>query len=514
MPTIKVSKKELKKHTKGDLDEILSVFKAEIEREEGDELYVEIKDSNRPDLFSTSGLIRAINVYMKSKTTNYPLKGFGVKIIKKKVESRPHIAACVVKNVKLNAQRIKEIMHLQEVLDKTIGRNRERTSIGLYDFNKIKPPVIYKTTKSHENAFIPLNSEKKMTPAEILEYHEKGKEYGYIVKNKVLPIFVDSKNNVLSFPPIINSNDIGKITEKTKNILVEVTGTDEKSVEQVLRIVCLALADMGGQVYYGELGTKKFPELQRKELSFSLVKLGEVAGEDFGNIKELLKKMDYVLVKQEGKEIIVKAPAYRTDIISEIDIIEDIIIARGYDKIKPEPPSISTMGSYNRDYEKVRENMLGAGFQEIQTFILCNPEFSRKIGIVGLTRLENPMNENYSALRKSLIPGILDFLSKNTHIEYPQKIFEIGDVIIKTQNKKHMCGAISHSSTDFTEGKRVLEAIFKNIKFKEKDKSPFIKGRCAEININSKKGIVGEVHPEYLLSIGIYNPVVIFEVEL
>ena len=89
-----------------------------------------------------------------------------------------------------------------------------------------------------------------MSLDEILERHPKGIEYGHIVKkNPLYPMLFDSEGKVLSFPPIINSNDLGKITEESRNLLVEVTGTLHKTVLNTLNLVTSALIDRGGKAY-------------------------------------------------------------------------------------------------------------------------------------------------------------------------------------------------------------------------------------------------------------------------
>ena len=126
-------------------------------------------------------------------------------------------------------------MHLQDKLDQTYGRNRQKTSIGIYNFDLIKPPIEYTAVKPEEISFVPLGFTEKMSLDEILEKHPKGIEYGQIVKkNPLYPMLFDSEGKVLSFPPIINSNDLGKITEESRNLLVEVTGTSHKTVINTL----------------------------------------------------------------------------------------------------------------------------------------------------------------------------------------------------------------------------------------------------------------------------------------
>ena len=82
-----------------------------------------------------------------------------------------------------------------------------------------------------------------MTPRQALSSHPKGKEYAHLLEgHDKYPIFMDNTNQVLSFPPIINSNDLGKIKADNKNILIEVTGTDYKAVQDVLVMMVLSFA--------------------------------------------------------------------------------------------------------------------------------------------------------------------------------------------------------------------------------------------------------------------------------
>ena len=147
------------------------------------------------------------------------MEGKAGKIVAKPALSiRPYIAASVVKGVKLDGEGIKSIMIAQEKLDEVLVRDRQQTSIGLYRFDDLQMPLIYTTTDPNSNAFVPLGFRRTMTPAEILEEHPKGIKYGYIISGRAFPIFKDSNGNVLSLPPIINSDDFGKVDENTKNI--------------------------------------------------------------------------------------------------------------------------------------------------------------------------------------------------------------------------------------------------------------------------------------------------------
>ena len=152
--------------------------------------------------------------------------------------------------MKLTDAIIRDMMQLQDKLDHTYGRNRRRASIGLYDFDLIKQPFSYTVVKPDEVSFVPLGFDKSLSLREILREHPKGMEYGSIVSgHPVYPILFDSGRKVLSFPPVINSNDLGRVTESTRNVLVEVTGTVHETVLNTLKIVTLSLVDRGGKAH-------------------------------------------------------------------------------------------------------------------------------------------------------------------------------------------------------------------------------------------------------------------------
>ncbi len=75
-------------------------------------------------------------------------------------------------------------MHLQDKLDQTNGRSRQKTSIGIYNLDLIKPPIEYTAVKPSDVSFVPLGFAEKMDLNEILERHPKGVEYGHIVKKE------------------------------------------------------------------------------------------------------------------------------------------------------------------------------------------------------------------------------------------------------------------------------------------------------------------------------------------
>ena len=266
-----------------DLNEIFSFVKGEVESIDGDELSIEIKDGNRPDLWTVEGLARELrgSLRIEDGLKEYAIEAYsGVEIL---VDSRlknirPYIACSIITNVKLNSEAVRELMRLQSKLDLTYGRKRTRTSIGLYNYDLITPPIRYSVAKPDEISFVPLGGVKELSLKEIINIHPKGLEYGYILREKKhWPILLDAKNKILSFPPILNSNDLGRISEGERDIFVEVTGMGYQTVLNTLMIVTLSLADRGEKILstrihypYDEITQDETPRLKTKPMMLNV----------------------------------------------------------------------------------------------------------------------------------------------------------------------------------------------------------------------------------------------------
>lgn len=554
MPTIEIDREDFERllgaelpSNVEELDDLLSYVKGEIKLLKDDEIHVELQDTNRPDLWCVEGLARALQGFLNVEKglKDYRLEGdSGVEVqVDPQLEGiRPYISCSVVKNVQIRDVTIRQIMHLQDKLDETYGRQRRRTSIGLYDFDLIIPPLRYGVSKPNEISFVPLEFEEEMTLEEILRKHPKGIDYGHIVRPySVWPILMDSRDRVLSFPPIINSNDLGRITEKTKNILIEVTGTEYETVLNTLTIVTLSLADRGGGIFsaeirypYEEVKEVWTPQLKTRVLNADMSFINGVLGIEVNpeEMRELLEKSRFGAVDAGQSEIAVEIPCYRIDIMHPVDIVEEIAIAYDYNRMPTRWPQLSTIGgvaSEGRLRNIVREIMVGLGFEEILSFTMTNPDsLFTKMNIDPETIVEvaNPRIRFLTCLRNWLLPSLMDFLSHNLHVEYPQRVFEVGYCITfdegrenKTKDVEKLACVSTHSSANFTEAKAILDAVLLNLgvrcELEEADHGSFIEGRAGEIVVNDESiGLIGEVHPKVLENWKLENPASAFEISL
>lgn len=547
MPTVEASKKDLEKlcgmkFTKDKLETALLFAKGELDGVEGDTLKIDIKDANRPDLWSIEGISRVIRAgYGKSKgVPKWKLNKSNVNVfIEKSVsKSRPYITCAVVRNVKVTEDLLIQMIQLQEKVGESYGRRRAEVGIGLYDFDKLKPPIYYKGYKPKDLEFVPLEFKVPMKLDEILMEHPKGIKYGHLLSDKEkYPIVIDSENVVASMPPIINSETTGKIDEKTKNIFIECTGFDWEKINVALNVIVSAFLERGAKVETTKIHlpngkVKITPDFTPGKIKITLDYVNKISGLGLkkNEVVKLLQNSNYD-VKISGNTMLVSYPAYRQDILHPIDVVEDVIIAYGYNKIESEPVKVPTRGNETPEaigIDLVRNVCVGLGLQEILTFTLVskeNQETKMNLKDIKFVEIENPVSENWSVFRKSIIPELLNFLSVNKHAPYPQKLFEIGKSV--HMNNKSDTGVaeknlltivITDSKTNFTEIKSIIETIAQNFGWKysieRSEHVSFEKGKCAAIKIGKRRGLLGEISKDVLKNFNLSMPVSVLEIEL
>ncbi|MEM0332329.1 MAG: phenylalanine--tRNA ligase subunit beta, partial [Archaeoglobaceae archaeon] len=373
--------------------------------------------------------------------------------------------------------------------------------------------------------------DKVMSVAEILKEHPKGKLYSFILEGKDrFPMIIDAKGEAISFPPIINAEKT-RVTENSRDLFIDVTGFDS-SVDRALNIVACMLKDRGAEIESLEIiypeRVEISPDLSAREMEIDRKEIFELLGFEMSEdeIKDALERMRYGC--SIGEKIKVMIPPYRADIMHPWDIIEDIAIGYGYEKIKPEYPRTLTVGAthpWNDLRDAVKEIMIGLGFIEVITFTLTNEkvmyEMMRRRGNawIDYVPLMHPLTIDHTIVRTSILPKLLELLSQNKHHEMPQKIFEVGDVVVGCKNKLSLAACITHAKANFSEVRSYVQAVMRemNLKWKaiDSDDETFIAGRRADIVVEDKKvGVFGEVHPEVLEAFELSLPVVAFEITL
>ena len=540
MANIKLPKKLFEKEI-GKLDEKMqhkiAMFGTPVESVTNEELELEIFP-DRPDLLSYQGFKRGFLAFLGKKPglKQYkllpPEKDFKVIVDNSVEDVRPYTACAIVKGLKFNDEKIKELIEIQEKLHTTIGRKRKKLAIGVYPLEKIKLPITYKAMEPDKIKFIPLEMDREMSGLQILQRHPAGRDYAHLLAGKTkFPVFVDADNNILSMPPIINSQLTGKVTEATKDIFIECSGFNLDILKKCLNILITTLAEMNGKVYQMEVMYKRkeiTPNLTPDKAKLSIENANKLLGLELNEkeIKVLLEKMQY---DYKSSTKTVEIPAWRTDIMHEVDLIEDIAIAYGYDNLIPEIPEISTIGQEDpkeTKKRKISDILSGLNMLEISNYHLTNKkEQFTKMGLgekqeKGFIEVEESKTD-FNILRKDLTHYAMKILSENVDAEYPQRIYEIGKVFNNNplEEQENLCIALTPGN--FTELKQILEYLSRMLDIKidieESSDSPswFISGRNAKIKLGNKDiGFLGEIHPRILKNWRIKMPVALLEINL
>ncbi|MBI5043857.1 MAG: phenylalanine--tRNA ligase subunit beta [Nitrospirae bacterium] len=554
MPTITVIKNDLenllkKKFTIGRLEDYLKWTKGEVKGydEKTDEIKLELNDSNRPDLWCAEGIARQIRWRLTNKKEAYPFlnkKTRNELIVSKELKDiRPYVAACTATGIKVTDNILTQLIQTQEKLSYIFGRKRHGIAIGVYNLEKIRFPIYYKAVNPDDVSFVPLGFEEKMNLNKILSEHPKGKEFGGILNGKKLyPLLTDSENKILSFPPIINSREIGEVKVGDKNLFIEATGTDIRLVILAINIMAANLSDRGAKIepvqikypYTTELGKATLTPLNFSEIvTISHADIEKALGETWKDkdIKTYLTNYGYE-IKIKNKKIAAVPPFFRDDLMHPMDVIEDLAISKGYDTFKPIMPHHFTVGSLS-DIEflsdKVRELFVGIGFQEIISNILTSKnELLTKMNLPDerLVEISNVMSESYSVLRNSLVPSLLRVEAESSKAFYPHKIFEVGEAAVYDENDDmgsstilNAACLISHPNANFSEMHSYLDILFYylNLEYKlEPFKHPsFIDGRVGRVIVkNETIGLIGEIHPEVIEKWGINCPCACVEISV
>ncbi len=520
----------------------------------------------RPDLFDPAGLARGLRGLLEVETglKRYTPQGVALRLrvdpsVRRATSLRPFIACAVLEQVRLDDDRIKILMKLQENLHWAIGRDRKHASIGVYDLDALgalpgaNEPALEYTTEDPSYRFVPLGSTEKAPDGlrslrQILAEHPKGVAYAHLLAGfDRYPILRTRDGAVLSMPPIINSEET-KVHLGSRRLFIDVTGSGARIVHRTLSILVTSLLEMDPSFVLKQVeiagpsddkgGTRTWvtPDLAPEVATLDSARTSRLLGLDLSAdaVEQLLLRMRHGIASREGTRFTVEVPAYRNDILHERDLMEDVAIAYGYDRIPRTLVPTMTVGvEHPREIasEGAREVLLGLGFHEIASLVLTSHATSdERLGLPPHPRtalLENAITNEQTQLRTGLLPGILSTFARNRHHPLPQRLFELGDVTFvdpgaetgARESRQFALGQVS-PHVGFAEVRALGEAIVREWRMPLRlapAEVPFlIPGRAAWMlgESGERIGILGEVHPETLSGLGLLNPAIVLEMVL
>ncbi|PKU60864.1 phenylalanine--tRNA ligase beta subunit, cytoplasmic [Dendrobium catenatum] len=550
-------------------------LETEVGGEDEEEVIYKIEvAANRYDLLCLEGIARALRIFIgKEEIPIYKFREIPresmlqINVSKATSQIRPYVVGAVLRGVSFNRANYNSFIDLQDKLHQNICRKRTRVAIGTHDLDTIDTPFSYEALIPQDITFIPLKQVKSFRADELLEFYKsdlKLKKFLHIIENSpVYPVIYDRNRTVLSLPPIINSAH-SALSLRTKNVFIECTATDLTKAKIVLNTMVTMFSEYCDskfevepvEVVYPDdrqfedctsegifKGKNIYPDLAVTVMDIPLSVITCPIGVTLGvaEVIPLLNKMQLHAKEKlvTGNNVItVHVPPTRSDILHPCDVMEDVAIAYGYDKIpRTKPKCIGGQQPLNVFSDKIRGEVSSAGYMEVLTWLLCSHEenfamVKRKDDGAKAVTIENPRSSEFEVVRTSLLPGLLKTLKHNIDHRRPIKIFEVGDVVcldgtrdVGASNNRRLAALYCNVTSGFEEilglVMRIMQVVRKphepaNDNFIRPSNEPefFPNRQCYIIFKDKQIGAFGVVHPEVLEKFGIPDPCSFVEIDI
>lgn len=361
----------------------------------------------------------------------------------------------------------------------------------------------------------------------------------------------------------VMGGEFSGISNETKNLLIEVANFDKSSIRETskklglrsesssryekgvspdlvpeasMRICELVEKLNCGRVVKGIIDFYENPK-ETKTIELRVDRVEKILGEPL-NAQEISKYLTRLECKVEMDSDVLKVsvPHYRLDLLTEIDLIEEVARIYGYNNLKSELCLNETVGGRSPRQNlngMIKEFLVGFGLQEVVSYSFMSPKVLSKLQLsdnhefMNLLTITNPLGEEYSIMRPTLISNMLNMISYNfRHKAQAFRAFEIGNVFNKKDEKydferEKLCIAICSADDDFYSLKSILDRLFTkinllNVVYKTNTENPlFHTGRCADLKfLDDVIGTIGEIHPVVLDNFGISKRCYVVELDM
>jgi phenylalanyl-tRNA synthetase beta chain len=596
MPVVDVDPDELRRltgHEKSDEELKSDLFALGLEFEgetEAGEFQLEFAP-DRLDRLSVEGVARSLRYqYGDDRGVYVPQTNSAewvIEVDESVPEERPYVTGAIVRGLDMSEAKLDSLIQLQEKLHATMGRKRAKGAIGVHDLAMLKgraarsaaesasgkeglddpragedaaKSITYRGVEPDGDRFVPLDSDTDMTPAEVLSDHPTGETYAPLVEGLERYPAIYDDIGLFSFPPVINGKRT-EVDEGSRDLFIEMTGTDQWTIDRMLNIVCYALDARAGRVEKVRVeypdGTLSRPDFDTEEKTVSHARIESVLGVslDTEEVVDLLERSGLDATVESGDEngaetgdggdrgghdttYEVRIPPYRVDVLHPLDVVDDIGRAYGFNDLEPEYPDVSTVGGRHersRLEDAARDALVGLGFEDLLNFHMISEEenFERmslspgeEYGAGAPVEITEPYSEDYTMLRTWALPSLVMVLENNTHRAYPQDLAEIGLAAHRSDDSdtgvaehRTVAAVLVRTGATYENAKSRLAALCrtfgKDLETPRTEHPSFIPGRVAEVVIDGESvGVVGELHPEVIVEHDVEVPVAAFEFRL
>jgi len=528
-----------------ELAELLFRSKAEVGESEGDEMPVEVTP-DRLDLLCEGGL----GLYLQGAAGEAtglphppPISRFDpspeIRVDPSVGPLRPFIQGLVVRAptwTGVDEGLLEEAVRFQELLHATVGAQRRLASFGLYPYDRILPPFTYASEEVGRVGLIPLDGLEPVMASQFLDGHPMAMRYGPLgAQGGRLLTLRDRDGAVLSLPPILNARPAGEVRVGDRTLLLESTGTRAARVADGLALLSLVFLSRGWSVApvpvrYAERLDEGRALVETRHLELSAETLGRLSGHAYPS-EEVERLLGRARLDAQASEAgwAVEVPPWRPDILSEVDLAEEVILCDGVraeDGILPPSRTLGRRRPESVFRRHVTTILLGCGATELTTPVLIGEIAATRLGRSQAIELANPVSSEYSRLRDSLLPGLVSALEHNVRYGYPQRFFEVGPVEVRDPKADTGAATLFHAgivlaseSSGFADVAGLADYVvggFGGDGVREPAELPgTIPGRAARLRVAGEPvAEMGEIAPAILTGSNIPVPVAWLEVDL
>jgi len=484
-------------------------------------------------------------------------------------EGRPYVTGAIVRDVNLSEDALDSLIQLQEKLHATMGRKRAKAAIGIHDLTMLKgqsyeddegePSITYKGVAPEGDTFVPLDADEEMTPAEVLERHDTGEKYADLVSDFDRYPAIYDQLGLFSFPPVINGRRT-EVEAESRDLLIELTGTDQWTIDHICNIICYALSARGGTIEdveieyasadaaddeYGANLVRPDFSVRTKHLTHDRIETVLGVDLDQHTVLDLFERsglsasVDEDESGDDGVHYEVEIPPYRVDVLHPMDLVDDLGRAYGFNELEPRYPDVGTVGGRHertRLEDAARASLVGLGFEDLLNFHMISAEANYErldvepgsdvVGAGEPVEITGPYSEDYTQLRSWVLPSLLMVLENNTHRAYPQELAEIGlaAAVDESENTnvaewRSVGAVIARHDATYEDAKARLAALCEDfdvdLETPATEHPSFIPGRVADVVVDGETvGVIGEIHPQVLVDHDLELPVAAFELRL
>lgn len=500
---------------------------------------------NRPDCLSMLGMARETAATLGGKM-QYPQthcnveEGLASEFIQIKIH-KPELCkryvARVVKDVKVEPspwwlqQRLifAGMRPINNIVDITNYVMLEYGQpLHAFDIRDLEDQLIQVDTAKEGEIFITLDgSERKLTENMLLI--KDGKRAVAIagvmgglnseIKDDTQTILIESAN--------FNGDSI-RATSKKLVLRTEASSRFEKGIDPNL---CSAAADRvchlieaigAGKVIGGNVD--EYPgQVEEKAVAVRVQRVNSVLGIQLKaqEMQDIFERLE-MRVESDGQVLIVTPPTVRQDLLKEIDFIEEIARIYGYDRMPITLPKghNEAKKSFDRTLKDLmRDSLTSMGANEVQTYSFVSPKGVSQIkaendaNLMNFVKIINPLGEENSVMRTTLIPNMLETLGRNYSRNIEKvRAFEIGNTFVNiaseqieglpTEKDSLVIASYGQEESFFTL-KGMIEELFSKLGIsqlsfvQEEQINTYHPGRCARVLSNGTElGVMGEIHPD------------------